>query len=157
MFLRGRTSLSDPLFCLFWKGAAQDHDPVATFVTALADIYSVSNPQLTIVDGFLCQEGRGPAGGDIVKLDLILGGYDGVAVDTLVCNVINMDPQNVTYLTKLEQKGFGSTDLSKFQIKGEKIEDIKHPFKIMRRFWVDLPFPKKFSEYLSGMRGYAVT
>ena len=29
------------------------------FASALADIYSVSHPQLTVIDGYLCQEGNG--------------------------------------------------------------------------------------------------
>ena len=39
-----------------------------------------SQPQLTIIDAYLCQEGDGPNDGDVVKLDLILAGYDPVAL-----------------------------------------------------------------------------
>jgi len=86
------------------------------FASALVDIYSVSVPQLTVVDGYLCQEGNGPSAGDVVKLDLILAGYDPVALDTLVCKIIGLDPDRVLYLAKAEAKGLGSMALEEFEI-----------------------------------------
>ncbi|MHA1459064.1 MAG: DUF362 domain-containing protein, partial [Promethearchaeota archaeon] len=70
------------------------------FCSALADIYSVSKPQLTVIDGYICMEGKGPSSGDAVKLDLILAGYDPVALDSVVCKIIGFDPSEVLYLAK---------------------------------------------------------
>ncbi|MHA1507983.1 MAG: DUF362 domain-containing protein [Promethearchaeota archaeon] len=86
------------------------------FCSALADIYSVSKPQLTVIDGYICMEGKGPSSGDAVKLDLILAGYDPVALDSVVCKIIGFDPSEVLYLAKAEQKELGSTDLEKVEI-----------------------------------------
>jgi len=70
------------------------------FSSAIADIYSAFRPQLTVVDGYLCQEGRGPVSRDVVKMDLILASLDPVLLDTVVCRIIDLDPKCVVHLKK---------------------------------------------------------
>jgi len=111
------------------------------FSSALVDIYSVSPPQLTLIDGYLCQEGNGPSAGNVVKLDLILAGYDPVALDTLVCKIIGLDPDRVLYLAKAEAKGLGSMALDEFKIIGESVNSVQRSFKIPGRKNLSLPFP----------------
>ncbi|MFX0024821.1 MAG: DUF362 domain-containing protein [Candidatus Hermodarchaeota archaeon] len=118
------------------------------FCSALADIYSVSNPQLTIIDGYLCQEGKGPSQGDVVELDLILAGYDGVALDTTVCKIIGFDPTEVIYLAKAEKKGLGTTNLEDIEFLGEKIENIRRDFKRPRKRPISMPLPKWLADYV---------
>ncbi|MFX0081726.1 MAG: DUF362 domain-containing protein [Candidatus Hodarchaeota archaeon] len=118
------------------------------FNAALADVYSVSKPQLTVIDGFLCQEGDGPTQGDVVKLDLILAGYDGVALDTAVCKIIGFDPKDVLYLAKAEKKGLGTTNLENVEFLGEKIEDVFHEFKRPKRRSISIPLPKWLANYI---------
>ncbi|MHA1729128.1 MAG: DUF362 domain-containing protein [Promethearchaeota archaeon] len=120
---------------------------VEDFSAALADIYSVSKPQLTVIDGYLAMEGKGPAMGDVVKMDLIIAGFDPVALDTTVCNIIGIDPKNVMYISKAETKNLGSTNLSEFEILGEKIENVKHKFKLPRKKALSLPIPKFIADY----------
>lgn len=122
------------------------------FCAALVDIYSVSKPQLTIVDGYLCQEGQGPANGDVVKMNLILSGYDPVAIDTVVCKIIGFKPTRILYLKQAEEKGLGTTNLNEIEILGEKINDIYHAFKPPREIsspmvlpdWIISPIKKLF-------------
>lgn len=118
------------------------------FSSALTDIYSVSNPQLTIIDGYLCQEGKGPSQGDVVKLDLILAGYDGVALDTTVCNIIGFDPKEVLYLEKCENKGLGTTNLKNIQFLGEEIKNIKRKFKRPKKRPISMPLPRWLANYV---------
>jgi uncharacterized protein (DUF362 family) len=91
---------------------------IQDFSSALADIYSVSNPQLTIVDGYLCQEGLGPAAGDVVKLDLILAGFNGIALDAVACSIAGIDVSKIRHVMLAEQRGLGTTDLARIDIKG---------------------------------------
>ncbi|MGQ4873890.1 MAG: DUF362 domain-containing protein [Promethearchaeia archaeon] len=118
------------------------------FNAALADIYSVSNPQLTIVDGYLCQEGNGPSAGDVVKLDIIIAGYDPVALDTAICRIIDFNPDDVYYIKKLQEKGFGSAE---FEILGEPIENIKRMFKKPKSHPVSVPLPKFLAKYVGNV------
>lgn len=118
------------------------------FTSALVDIYSVSNPQLTIIDGYYAMEGQGPSSGEPVKLDLILAGYDGVALDRTVCEIIGFNSSEVLYLAKAEQKGLGTNELSQIEIVGESIEKIKRKFKPPKIRPVSMPLPKWLADYI---------
>ncbi|MHA1583832.1 MAG: DUF362 domain-containing protein [Promethearchaeota archaeon] len=121
---------------------------VHDFTSALVDIYSVSKPHLILVDGFLCQEGRGPAAGDVVKMDLIIAGYDGIAIDTLVCKIIGLDPAKVLYLEKGEKQGIGTTHLEDFTMIGESVESVHRQFKLPNSISKGLRLPRKFADYI---------
>lgn len=113
------------------------------FSAALADIYSVSNPQLTIVDGYLCQEGMGPSGGTVVKLDLILAGFDGVALDSVACAITGIDVNTIQHVKLAEKKGLGTTNQNLIDILGETIDSVKRPFKIPHGSGIaGVPMPK---------------
>lgn len=118
------------------------------FSSALADIYSVSNPQLTVIDGILCQEGKGPSQGDVVELNLILAGYDGVALDTLVCKIVGFDPKEVLYLIKAEEKGLGTSDLTNIDLLGEKVETVRRDFKRPPKHPISMPLPRWLADYV---------
>ncbi|MBD3351321.1 MAG: DUF362 domain-containing protein [Candidatus Lokiarchaeota archaeon] len=120
---------------------------VGKFMAALTDIYSVSQPQLTIIDGYLCQEGNGPAGGDVVKLDLIIAGYDPVALERVVCEIIDFNYQDIKYIGYAEEKNLGSTKLENIELLGETIEDVKRPFKPPKSRPVSVPLPQWLADY----------
>jgi uncharacterized protein (DUF362 family) len=120
------------------------------FTSALADIYSVSNPQLTVIDGYLAMEGNGPGSGDPVKLDLILAGYDGIALDTTVCKITGIPVDDVKYLAFGEQKGLGTTDLNKIEFLGEKPENVQRKFKLPSNISaISARMPRKMAKYIS--------
>lgn len=118
------------------------------FHASLADIYSVSKPHLTVIDGYLCQEGDGPSAGDVVKLDIVLAGYDPVALDTTVCSIIGVDPKRVMYLDKAESKGLGTKNLAQIVYKGVSVDQIRRPFKPPKNMAFSLPIPKFMAEYV---------
>jgi uncharacterized protein (DUF362 family)/Pyruvate/2-oxoacid:ferredoxin oxidoreductase delta subunit len=117
------------------------------FSSALVDIYSVSKPQLTIIDGYYCQEGNGPTAGDVVKLNLIIAGYDPVALETVVCSIIGFDKKEILYISKAEAKGLGSSDLNKCKIVGLPIDFVKRKFKKPRVLPI-APLPKFLGKYV---------
>jgi ferredoxin len=120
------------------------------FTSALTDIYSVSNPQLTVIDGYLAMEGNGPGSGDPVKMDLILAGYDGVALDTTVCKITQIPATDVKYLAFAEKKGLGTTDLSTITYLGEKPENVTRKFKLPGSInAISAKMPKKLANYIS--------
>jgi len=118
------------------------------FCSALVDIYSISKPQLTVIDGYYCQEGQGPSSGDVVKLDIILAGYDGVALDTTVCKIIGFEPGEILYLKKAEEKKLGTTNLEEVEILGETIESVFHQFKRPKLRPISMPLPKWLADYI---------
>ena len=118
------------------------------FCSALVDIYSISKPQLTVIDGYYCMEGQGPSSGDVVKLDIVLAGYDGVALDSTVCKIIGFEPSEILYLTKAEEKKLGTTDLEKVEIVGETIESVYRKFKRPKLKPISMPLPKWLADYI---------
>ena len=118
------------------------------FTSALVDIYSVSKPELTIVDGYYGMEGQGPSSGDPVKLDLILAGFDGVALDRTVCEIIGFNPSEILYLEKAKQKALGIVDISQIEYVGEPIKNVKRKFKPPKIRPVSMPLPKVLSDYV---------
>ena len=118
------------------------------FCSALVDIYSVSKPQLTVIDGYYCMEGQGPTSGEVVKMDIILAGYDGVALDSVVCNIIGFDPSEVLYLAKAEDKGLGTTKLEEVEILGETVESIFRKFKRPKLRPISMPLPRWLADYI---------
>ena len=121
---------------------------IERFSAALADIYSVSKPDLTIIDGYLCQEGKGPSAGDIVKMDLILAGYDPVALDTVACQIIGINPNDVIHLKKAEEKHLGTMNLGKIEILGSPVKEVFRKFKKPKVRPVSAPLPRWLANYI---------
>ncbi|MHA1792866.1 MAG: DUF362 domain-containing protein [Promethearchaeota archaeon] len=120
------------------------------FSKALVDVYSISKPQLTIVDGYYCQEGQGPSAGDVVKLDIILAGNDPVALDTAACKIIGIDPESVLHVKFAAEKGIGTMNFSKVNVKGVSINEVRRKFKSAKLSpFAGLPLPRVMASYLS--------
>ncbi len=118
------------------------------FSSALADIYSVSAPQLTVIDGFLCQEGKGPSQGEIVRMDLIMAGFDPVALDATVSKIIGFDPEEVHHIAKAEEKGLGTSNLKDIEFLGESISEVHREFKRPRLRPISVPLPSWLADYM---------
>ena len=95
----------------------------------VAEINALLRPKLAIFDGIIAQEGLGPVFGDPVEMDLIIAADDQVAADTVVCHIMEIDPQQVLCIRYAEEMGLGTSDLEKIEIIGKKIRDVKRRFK----------------------------
>ncbi|MGA3191727.1 MAG: DUF362 domain-containing protein [Candidatus Bathyarchaeia archaeon] len=94
--------------------------------TVIADINTVLKPTLTVIDGFVAMEGRGPVGGTPVQMDLIIAGTDPVATDSTACRIMGFDPHEVSHVRKAYERGLGNID--DIQVLGERLEDVTRPF-----------------------------
>lgn len=92
----------------------------------IVDINTVLKPAITVVDGFVAMEGRGPTDGTPVQMDLIIAGTDPVAADAVCCRIMGIDPSQVKHIRKASEKGLGRLEA---EILGEKIETVTRPFK----------------------------
>lgn len=93
----------------------------------VVDINTVLPPTLTVIDGFVAMEGRGPTDGSPVKMDLIIAGKDPVATDSTAARVMGVDPHEISHIRTAAQKGIGNID--NIDVVGSKIEDVKKDFK----------------------------
>jgi uncharacterized protein (DUF362 family) len=95
----------------------------------VAEINALLRPKLVVFDGIIGQEGLGPVFGDPVEMDLIIAADDQVAVDTVVCHIMEIDPKQVLCIRYAEEMGLGTSDLERIEIIGKKITDVKRRFK----------------------------
>ena len=93
----------------------------------IVDINTVLKPSLTVIDGFVGMEGRGPSGGTPVKMDLIVAGKDVVATDATASRVMGFDPMEVAHIRKACEKGLGN--INAIELLGAKLEDVTRMFK----------------------------
>jgi uncharacterized protein (DUF362 family) len=93
----------------------------------VVDINTVLKPTLTVIDGFVGMEGRGPTGGTPVKMDLIIAGKDVVATDATAARVMGFEPMEISHIRKAYEKGLGNID--EIEILGSKLEDVRRVFK----------------------------
>ncbi|HKM59630.1 MAG TPA: DUF362 domain-containing protein [Candidatus Bathyarchaeia archaeon] len=93
----------------------------------VVDINTVIKPVLTVVDGFVAMEGRGPSYGDPVKMDLIIAGKDVVAVDATGARVMGLDPHEISHIRTAAEKDLGNID--NIEILGSKLEEVRRTFK----------------------------
>ena len=93
----------------------------------IVDVNTVLRPALTVIDGFVGMEGRGPVGGDSVKMDLIIAGKDPVATDATACRTIGIDPLEIAHILRAYEEGLGNID--DIEVLGERLEDVTRSFK----------------------------
>lgn len=93
----------------------------------IVDINSVIKPDLTVIDGFVAMEGRGPVNGNPVKMDLIIAGRDPVATDAVAAKIMGFDPHSIYHINRAAEKGIG--EMEDIEVLGEAIEGVKRQFK----------------------------
>ena len=93
----------------------------------IVDINTVLKPALTLIDGFVGMEGKGPTDGTPVKMDLIIAGKDVVATDATAARVMGFEPMEISHIRTAAQKGLGNID--DIEILGSKLDDVRHVFK----------------------------
>jgi uncharacterized protein (DUF362 family) len=77
----------------------------ASFADMMLDILTIVKPQLYILDGILGMQGQGPGSGDPVKMDLVLGSTDPVAMDIAVCKILGIEPVGIPVLKRAKVRG----------------------------------------------------
>ena len=92
----------------------------------IVDINTVLKPALTVIDGFVGMEGRGPSDGTPVQMDLIIAGKDPVATDATGCRIMGFDPHEISHIRKAYERGLGNID--DVQVVGEKLDDVVRTF-----------------------------
>ena len=65
-------------------------------------------PRLYICDGIVAMEGNGPTSGDPVSMGVLLMSTDPIALDTVFCHLVNLDPSYVPTNLYGETLGLGT-------------------------------------------------
>jgi uncharacterized protein (DUF362 family) len=97
---------------------------VEDFCRALVDIYSLAQPQLSIMDGIMAMEGEGPGSGKVRHLGVILASRDTVALDAIASRIAGLEHNDVLTTRFAAERGLGIADPVHIEIVGEKIEAV---------------------------------
>ncbi len=101
------------------------------FSKMLVDLNLLLKPRLYIMDGIMAMEGNGPRNGNLSEMNVLLFSTDPVALDSVVCKMIDLDPNLVAPLVVGEEFGLGT--MQNITIVGDPVEDfINSDFDVNR-------------------------
>lgn len=86
------------------------------FARMLADLNLTIQPRLYIMDGVTAMEGNGPTSGDPVPMNVLLFSTDPVALDSVFCHLVYLDPQLVPTNVHGEKMGLGTWKSSQIEV-----------------------------------------
>jgi uncharacterized protein (DUF362 family) len=77
--------------------------------------------RLHIMDGIMGMEGNGPRNGDPIPLGVLLFSTDPVALDTVMCDLIELDPMRVTTSGPGRRWGLGTYRTDEIEVVGDSV------------------------------------
>ena len=95
----------------------------------IVDLNKLVLPRLTIIDGTIGMEGLGPVYGSPANMGIIITSYDTVAADSVGSAVMGIDPMETSYIKLASEQGLGESDISKMDICGATIDEVRKKFK----------------------------
>ena len=90
------------------------------------DINKTLPPQVTVIDGFVAMEGRGPVHGRPVRMDTIIASVDPVAADTVASRIMGFSPERIDHIRWAHESGIG--DMNDIEIVGDGVDAVKRIF-----------------------------
>jgi len=87
----------------------------------IVELNALLKPSICIMDGVLCMEGRGPVNGRGVRLDLLLGSSDPVALDATSMRTAGLDPGKSRHVALAGERGLGNFQERDIEISGDTI------------------------------------
>jgi uncharacterized protein (DUF362 family) len=105
-------------------------------------LYSILNPNLTIMDARVGLEGNGPTKGDPVNMDLILTSNSALATDIIASEIMGLRIEQVSHLNYISN----NRRLLRKRIKtqGLEVKEVVRKFKLPR---IDLPVRAQMQIY----------
>ena len=96
------------------------------FPERITDLTLCVKPILSIVDATTAfDEGRERS---VLAMDLTIAGTDIVAVDAVGTAVMGFDPLQIEHIRYAQERGLGIADLSRVDLVGLFIDEVRHPF-----------------------------
>lgn len=112
-----------PKNVLHWAGISK----------SILDINSTVRPDFAIVDGIIGMEGNGPIQGTPKASGVLVAGNDPVAVDATCARIMGLVPERIDYLKRAALL-LGHMQTEKIEQLGEKVVNVRKPFKILPAF-----------------------
>jgi len=75
--------------------------------TLIGEVTEILRPRLAVLDGVVGMEGRGPVNGRPVRLDVVMGSQDPVALDATAMRFVGLDPAEAAHIVHAAKIGLG--------------------------------------------------
>jgi len=98
---------------------------IKEFSKILVDIFSITRPGLTIMDGIIGMDCDGPAAGRVRTFGLILASRDAVSLDAVFSRIAGLAYSKNFVLKEATERGLGLGHLEDIDIVGEKLESVR--------------------------------
>ena len=95
---------------------------------AIADMSSVLQPHLAVIDGSVGMEGLGPSAGSPKNLDVIIASTDAFAADAVSARLMGIRAEDIPHLRIGAERGYGIIEIEKMQIRPSDWEKWCDPF-----------------------------
>ena len=119
----------------FMKGRKE-----SDFCELLIDIFNYLKPAVTIIDGIIAMDRRGPIRGRARPLGWLIGGTEPMALETICCKLVNIKTDELPILKTARQLGLSCPEADKIEILGEdSVEEMCTDFELSK------PSPLRFS------------
>ena len=105
-----------------WKGRYH----ITGIHKVVHDVCLALPPQLTVIDGFVAMEGRGPVHGKPVKMGTIIAGTDVVATDATACSVMGFSPEEIDHIVWGQSSGIGA--MEGVEVVGDCVDAVRRNF-----------------------------
>jgi uncharacterized protein (DUF362 family) len=86
-------------------------------------------PDLTLIDGFVGMEGKGPLFGDPIEVGVAIASTDTVAADRIGTDVMGHDFNNVGHLVHCANANMGVGDITKINLLGDTVASCRKNFR----------------------------
>jgi len=97
------------------------------FARVIVDVFSLTKPQLTLVDAIVCMDGDGPSAGNPKYAGLLLSSTDAVALDIVTAKIMGFKDGEIDTTTIAQERGLGPKSFDQIEIRGENLNDLPLP------------------------------
>ncbi len=110
------------------------------FCEFLLDIFEYLKSAVTIIDGIIAMDERGPIRGRTRPLGWIIGGTEPLALETICCKLVNIKPEGLPIIKAARQMGLACPGDDNIKILGDDYSE-----RICTDFELSKPVPLRFS------------
>jgi uncharacterized protein (DUF362 family) len=94
------------------------------FARMIVETFAAVAPCFTILDGIVAMQRRGPTGGDPAKVGLLFFSEDGLAIERVVAEILEINQDTLPVFRAATALGIGESRLENIEIVGQSLSQI---------------------------------
>ncbi|ANU50040.1 hypothetical protein ADH76_06005 [Enterocloster clostridioformis] len=95
----------------------------------IIDTNRIALADLTIIDGIIGMQGKGPINGISANTNVLIGSSDALAAEVVALHVMGMEDVHPDYIEMAYEAGFGEKDIDNIDVIGEDIGSVRKKFE----------------------------